>query len=110
LLLLNSMTGAFWRSAFVAALFAWHPLRVESVAWIAERKDVLSGFFFMLTLWMYVRHVQSRECPPEVGGTPASKSRAKLFWRLSLVFFLLGLLSKPMVVTVPLVLLLLDYW
>ena len=66
LLLLNSMTGAFWRSACVAALFAWHPLRVESVAWISERKDVLSGFFFMLTLWMYVLHVKKEILPATV--------------------------------------------
>jgi protein O-mannosyl-transferase len=64
LLFLNSMTGAFWRSAIVAALFALHPLRVESVAWIAERKDVLSGFFFMLTLWFYVIHAKKQT----VGG------------------------------------------
>ena len=70
LLLLNSMTGAFWRSAFVAALFAWHPLHVESVAWISERKDVLSGFFFMLTLWMYVLHIKREvvPCPENTGG------------------------------------------
>jgi protein O-mannosyl-transferase len=116
LLLLNSMTGAFWRGAFVAALFAWHPLRVESVAWISERKDVLSGFFFMLTLWMYVLHVKTEILPgtaekdgaiqPERLSTP----RRLTFFRLSLGFFVLGLLSKPMLVTVPLVLLLLDYW
>jgi hypothetical protein len=114
--LLRSMTGAFWRSACVAALFAWHPLRVESVAWISERKDVLSGFFFMLTLWMYVLYVkqgihpatvnEERARPPD--GPPAS--RRKIFFRLSLCFFILGLLSKPMLVTVPLVLLLMDFW
>ena len=53
--LLKRLTGAFWRSALVAALFALHPLHVESVAWVSERKDVLSGFFFLLTLWAYVR-------------------------------------------------------
>jgi hypothetical protein len=98
LLLLNYLTGSLWRSAFVAALFALHPLRVESVAWIAERKDVLSGFFFMLTLWMYARHVKSQPLP------------SRRFYRLALLFFLLGLLAKPMLVTVPLVLLLLDFW
>src|SRR5665213_111397 len=56
-LVLNQMTGAFWRSAMVGALFAWHPLHVESVAWISERKDVLSGLFFMLTIWAYIRFV-----------------------------------------------------
>ncbi|MGB7768190.1 MAG: hypothetical protein WBN22_04975 [Verrucomicrobiia bacterium] len=116
LLLLNSMTGAFWRSAFVAALFAWHPLRVESVAWLSERKDVLSGFFFMLTLWMYVLHVK-REIFPSPENVDAklrskftSASRRSIFYKLSLVFFVLGLLSKPMLVTVPLVLLLIDFW
>jgi protein O-mannosyl-transferase len=116
LLLLNSATGAFWRSAFVAALFAWHPLRVESVAWISERKDVLSGFFFMLTLWMYVLHVKreavpftakSDETPPPQNSLPP---RRFFFYRLALGFFVLGLLSKPMLVTVPLILLLIDFW
>ena len=60
-LVLRQMTGAFWRSAFVAAVFAIHPLRVESVAWVAERKDVLSGLFFMLTIWAYVRYVRGRD-------------------------------------------------
>ena len=116
LLLLNSMTGAFWRSACVAALFAWHPLRVESVAWISERKDVLSGFFFMLTLWMYVLYVKN-EIPPaavkadEVNPAKSfASARRRRFFKLSLFFFVLGLLSKPMLVTVPLVLLLMDFW
>jgi hypothetical protein len=104
LLILNSMTGAFWRSAFVAALFALHPLRVESVAWIAERKDVLSGFFFMLTLLFYVLHAKKQI----VGGN--SKFQKNNFYRISLVCFILGLLSKPMLVTVPIILLLLDFW
>jgi len=95
-LLLRNLTGALWRSAFVAAVFAIHPLRVESVAWVAERKDVLSGLFFMLTLWSYERYA----------SRPFSLGRY-----LSVVFlFALGLLSKPMVVTLPFVLLLLDYW
>jgi len=94
-LALQQMTGAVWRSAFVAALFAIHPLRVESVAWIAERKDVLSGVFFMLTLLAYVYYVRS----PRVG-------------RYLVVAFLVacGLMSKPMLVTLPFVLLLFDYW
>ena len=95
-LVLRRMTGFLWRSAFVAAMFAIHPLRVESVAWVAERKDVLSGLFFMLTLWAYVRYVRH----------PFSLDRY-----MSVVFlFTLGLLSKPMMVTLPFVLLLLDYW
>jgi protein O-mannosyl-transferase len=103
LLLLNSATGAFWRSAFVAALFALHPLRVESVAWISERKDVLSGFFFMLTLWFYVLHAKK-----QING--GSKFQTNNFYKLSWLCFIFGLLSKAMLVTVPIVLLLLDFW
>jgi protein O-mannosyl-transferase len=94
-LALQEMTGAFWRSAFVAAVFAIHPLRVESVAWISERKDVLSGVFFMLTLLAYVYYVR----------LPSLRRY------LVVVFvFACGLMSKPMLVTLPFVLLLLDYW
>jgi protein O-mannosyl-transferase len=110
---LQRMTGALWRSAMVAALFALHPLHVESVAWIAERKDVLSGFFFMLTLWAYVRYAEERMQSAESGITHhASRFRfhTSRFYVLSLVFFACGLMSKPMVVTLPFVLLLLDYW
>lgn len=92
---LRRMTGAVWRSAFVAGLFAIHPLRVESVAWVSERKDVLSTFFWMLTLLAYtayVRHPRARR------------------YVLVLLLFALGLLAKPMVVTLPFVLLLLDVW
>ena len=116
LLLLNSMTGAFWRSAVVAALFAWHPLRVESVAWISERKDVLSGFFFMLTLWMYVLYVKREVLPCPTNSEEklwskfTSASPRLFFYKLSVGFFVLGLLSKPMLVTVPLILLLMDFW
>jgi Flp pilus assembly protein TadD len=100
-LALNEMTGMPWRSAVVAAVFAVHPLRVESVAWISERKDVLSGVFFMLTLWAYVRYVKQFK---------VQNSRFKISYGLALLFFALGLMSKPMLVTVPFVLLLLDYW
>jgi protein O-mannosyl-transferase len=100
-LVLRQMTGALWRSAFVAAVFAIHPLRVESVAWVAERKDVLSGVFFILTIWAYVRYAEEFK----VQG-----SKFKVFYGLCLVFFILGLMSKPMLVTLPLVLLLLDFW
>lgn len=93
--LLWQMTGALWRSAFVAAIFAIHPLRVESVAWVAERKDVLSGLFFVLTLGAYVRYVRRRTIAR---------------YGMVMLFFALGLMSKPMLVTLPLVLLLLDYW
>ena len=93
---LRSITAERWPSAFSAALFALHPLRVESVAWVAERKDVLSGFFFLLTLLSYSRYVR--------GG----RSRAR--YVASLLAFAGGLLCKPMLVTVPFVLLLLDWW
>ena len=101
LLLLFRMTGALWPSAFVAALFAWHPLHVESVAWIAERKDVLSTFFALLTLLAYARYTwESKVRSP----------KSKVFYGLSLLAFALGLMSKPMLVTLPFVMLLLDYW
>jgi hypothetical protein len=114
-LVLRRMTGTLWRSAFVAAVFAIHPLRVESVAWVAERKDVLSGLFFMLTLWAYVRYVQRQSRVEGRGSnaqaTPALGSRLWTFdYYLVLLFFALGLLSKNMLVTLPFVLLLLDYW
>lgn len=89
------MTGAFWRSAFIAAVFAWHPLHVESVAWVAERKDVLSAFFCILTMAAYLRYVRR----PGFGR-----------YLVVLMCFVGGLMSKPMLVTFPLVLLLLDYW
>ena len=95
LAVLKQMTGALWRSAFVAALFALHPLHVESVAWVAERKDVLSTSFWMTTMWVYVRYVKR----------PGLKR-----YLLVLASFALGLMSKPMVVTLPFILLLLDYW
>lgn len=95
--LLNYLTGAFWRSSFAAALFALHPTRVESVAWISERKDVLSAFFFMLILWMYARYAQSDK-------------KKRIFYLSALGFYVLGLMSKPMLVTVPVMLLLLDLW
>ena len=94
-LVLRQMTGALWRSALVAALFAIHPLHVESVAWISERKDVLSAAFFMLTLGAYIRYVRA---PSPIG------------YLLVVFLFALGLMSKPILVTVPFVLLLLDYW
>jgi protein O-mannosyl-transferase len=114
-LVLRRMTAALWPSAFVAAVFAVHPLRVESVAWVAERKDVLCAVFFMLTLLMYTRFVeQSAACG---SGSNSDKSRAgvqgpkpKVFYGFAVLFFALGLMSKPMLVTLPFVLLLLDYW
>ncbi len=126
-LVLRSLTGAVWRSAVVAALFGLHPLHVESVAWVAERKDLLSGLFGLLCLWAYGRYaavhspqstVQSQE--PAAGAT-ARASRftfhvsrftipSSFFYLLALLFFALGLISKPMLVTWPCLLLVLDFW
>jgi tetratricopeptide (TPR) repeat protein len=94
-ILLNRLTGSLWRSAVVAALFAVHPLHVESVAWVAERKDVLSTLFWMLSLLAYTRYAER----PVLSR-----------YLVTLLFFILGLMSKPMLVTLPVVLLLLDYW
>jgi tetratricopeptide (TPR) repeat protein len=95
-LVLRQLTASLWRSAFAAAVFALHPLRVESVAWVAERKDLLSGLFFILTIWAYTRYVRG----------PRSPAR----YVVVLVLFAAGLMCKPMLVTVPVVLLALDYW
>ena len=104
---LNRMTNAMWRSAAVAALFAWHPLHVESVAWVAERKDVLCAFFWMLTLWFYARYAQGRSRVQNPAHDPPFPISNYL---LALFSFVLCLMSKPMGVTLPFVLLLLDYW
>lgn len=119
-LLFIGMTGATWRSAFVAALFGWHPQHVESVAWAAERKDVLSAFFGLLTLLVYAKYVRSVEGragrksevrSSKSEGTPDLEARnGRVYYILALVFFALGLLSKPMLVTMPFLLLLLDIW
>ena len=93
--LFNRMTGAIWKSAFVAALFALHPLHVESVSWIAERKDVLSAFFWMLTLCLYAYYTEK----------PVIRR-----YMLVLFSFICALLSKPMVITLPLIMIVLDYW
>lgn len=94
-LVLALMTRACWRSAFVAALFALHPLHVESVAWIAERKDVLSTFFALLAILAYLRYTRQ----PSLGR-----------YLLAAAAFALGLMSKPMLVTLPVLLLMIDYW
>jgi protein O-mannosyl-transferase len=116
-LLLRRLTQAVWRSALVAALFAWHPLRVESVAWISERKDVLCLFFSLLALLAYVRYAQTRNQKPVVSSAGSKLSvRQPRFaspfsaYAWSLVFFALGLMSKPMAVVLPVLFLLLDYW
>ena len=132
LLVLQRMTGALWRSAFVAGLFALHPIHVESVAWISERKDVLSTLFFLLTVWAYAAYAERKAADKPKGEeqglkpirTPHSALRnqrpqlpgaaAKVgplpYYLLALGLFALGLMSKPMLVTTPFVLLLLDYW
>jgi len=132
---LNRMTQAPWKSAMVAVLFAIHPLHVESVAWVAERKDVLSTFFWMLTMAAYVsyvEHLPSPQCSPppsptgreredgnEIVAPPPSlfspwgeaRVRGSLVkYLLVVLFFAIGLMAKPMLVTLPFVLLLLDYW
>jgi protein O-mannosyl-transferase len=99
--LLLRLTGRLWPCAFIAALFAWHPLHVESVAWVAERKDVLSTFFALLALLSYVKHVELAQ---------AQSPRSRVHFALSLLFFALGLMAKPMLVTLPFILLLLDFW
>jgi len=109
--LLRSLTGAFWRSALVAALFGLHPLHVESVAWVAERKDVLSTWFGLLSLIFYALYgreqVAAKNWDDKARGVPAHRPRD---YMLALIFFALGLMSKPMLVTWPFVMLLLDYW
>jgi len=105
--LLRRLTGAVWRSAVVAALFAVHPLHVESVAWISERKDVLSMLFFLLSLWSYTTYTGRR---PPAGKGPLGPGKRAAAYGLALVWFALGLMSKPMLVTLPCVLLLLDFW
>ncbi len=111
--LLKGMTSALWRSAFVAGLFALHPLRVESVAWVAERKDVLSAFFGLLCLSAYVKFARAKSeiRNPKRETSPNSGNRSKhgYYW-LALVLFAFGLMSKPMLVSWPFVMLLLDFW
>jgi len=94
-LVFKKMTGHLWRSGFIAALFALHPLHVESVAWVAERKDVLSTFFWLLTMWAYSRYAEK----PKINK-----------YVVALLLFVMGLMSKPMLVTLPFVLLLMDFW
>lgn len=93
--ILHRTTGRFWQSSFVAALFALHPLNVESVAWISQRKSVLSTFFGLLTIGAYVHYIDKKKVAS---------------YLLVVLFFVLGLMSKPMLVTLPFILLLLDYW
>ncbi|MEN6387253.1 MAG: tetratricopeptide repeat protein [Phycisphaerales bacterium] len=100
--LFKYMTNLLWASFFIAGAFALHPMHVESVAWIAERKDVLSAFFWLLTMLAYVKYVKN------IGQTHGSAPTK--FYIASLALFALGLMAKPMLVTLPFVLLLIDYW
>src|ERR1700722_7931790 len=100
-LVLRGMTGTLWRSALAAALFAWHPLHVESVAWISERKDVLSTLFWLLTIGAYSRYAREHK---------SSGAKSRIYYLLALVFFVMGLMSKAMLVTLPVVLLIMDFW
>src|SRR5450756_991931 len=111
-LLLHRLTKAVWRSAWVAAIFALHPLHVQSVAWVAERKDVLSAFFGFLALLFYAEYARSKPAlHPETGpGRPGPGFLASREYWLACLCFALGLMSKPMLVTWPFVLLLLDFW
>jgi tetratricopeptide (TPR) repeat protein len=111
-LVLRRITGAHGRSAFVAALFALHPLQVEPVAWISERKDVLGAFFWIVTMWAYSRYAQALpqsadETNPKAGMKVAVNSN---YYRLALIFFIAGVMTTPVVLTLPFVLLLLDFW
>ena len=124
LLVLRRLTGSLWPSALTAAFFAWHPLRVESVAWAAERKDVLCTLFWMLTLWAWTGYVERsgvRRPGSKVRSSTAEPAACSLpsailgpltssCYELALLFFTLGLMAKPMIVTLPMVLLLLDFW
>jgi Flp pilus assembly protein TadD len=113
---LRLATGATWRSLLVAALFAIHPLRIQSVVWVSERKDVLSGFFALLTLIAYTCHAQKvgrgrrQVAGDESAATSPVTCHPSVFYALALLFFAFGLMSKPMLVTLPFVLLLVDYW
>jgi tetratricopeptide (TPR) repeat protein len=114
-LVLQAMTGAVWRSLFVAVMFGLHPVHVESVAWVSERKGVLCATFSLLSLWCYHRYARREPEPPgraaEAGSRPLlPPAPGMTYYWLALLFFALGLMAKPMLVTMPFVLLLLDYW
>lgn len=111
-LLLRFLTAALWPSAIAAALFAWHPLRVQSVAWVSERKDVLSALFALLALLAYARYAMSASSPRGRGARPAGANvpdGRRVAYAVSLTSYALGLMAKPMLVTLPFVMLLLDY-
>src|SRR5215831_1225438 len=111
---LKRFAAPIWVSAVIAGWFALHPTHVESVAWISERKDVLSALFLLLTLWAYGNYAESKsECRlPDAETNAKSEIRgiSRFWYAISLAFFALGLMAKPMLVTLPILLLLLDYW
>jgi tetratricopeptide (TPR) repeat protein len=115
-LLFRRLTGAHWPSAMLAALFAWHPLRVESVAWVTERKDVLSTFFGLLALLMYELYerrqtrAECRESSADCAKRALDSRRSSFDYWLAVALFACGLMSKPMLVTLPFAMLLLDCW
>jgi protein O-mannosyl-transferase len=117
-LVFERMTMAFWRSALVAALFALHPLQADTVAWVAERKNLLSAAFWLLTMWAYVRYTEVQSLNSKVQSPKPGADApgflfhlpSSIFYSLCLLFFILGLMCKPVLVTLPFVLLLLDYW
>jgi tetratricopeptide (TPR) repeat protein len=112
-IVLRQATSKVWNSAIVAALFAWHPLHVESVAWVSERKDVLSTLFLLLTCWAYNKYALARITRRTSGGQQLSAGKPSMqrkWYLIALLFFAAGLMSKPMLVTLPFALLLLDYW
>ena len=121
-LVFRCMTGAFWRSAALAGLFAVHPLQVDTVAWVAERKNLLGALFWLLATWAYVRYAETGEraehptsniqhpTSNDCAHAPRYTLHARRFYLLALLFFALGLMCKPVLVTLPFVLLLLDYW
>ena len=110
---LRRLTGTTGQSAVVAGLFALHPLQVDTVAWVAERKNVLSTLFFLLTVWAYARYAEVQSLKSKAQSQPPASSikhHVSAYYLFALLFFVLGLMSKPVVVTLPCVLLLLDYW
>jgi Tfp pilus assembly protein PilF len=107
--LIRQLTGAFWRSSAVAMLFAVHPLHVESVAWVAERKDVLSSFFGLLTLLFYALYAAGNNLK-QIESSAVSHTACRTSLVMAIFFFICGLMSKSMVVTLPFVMLLLDFW
>src|SRR5204863_9495785 len=117
-LVFRKMTGALWRSAMLAALFGLHPMHVESVAWVSERKDVLSGLFFLLTLGAYARYVEvagkysvfSVQCSERAGAVAVRRADVLRWYVVTIILSAFAVMSKPILVTVPFVPVPLGYW